>query len=75
MDGGVRSGLDVVKMLSLGARACFLGRAWTYAVSAGGEEAVTHVLRIIREEMKVAMALTGSNRVSDLGPEVLDRKT
>ena len=75
VDGGVRSGLDVVKMLSLGARACFLGRAWTYAVSAGGEEAVTHVLRIIREEMKVAMALTGSNRVSDLGPEVLDRKT
>jgi L-lactate dehydrogenase (cytochrome) len=72
VDGGIRSGLDVAKMLSLGARACLLGRAWTYAVSAGGEEAVTHVLRIIRDEMKVAMALTGNNRLADLGPEVLD---
>ena len=73
VDGGIRSGLDVVKMLSLGAKACLLGRAWAYAVSGGGEEGVAHVLRIIREEMKVAMALTGNNRLADLGPEVLDR--
>ena len=73
VDGGIRSGLDVVKMLSLGAKACLLGRAWTYAVAGGGEEGVAHVIRIIREEMKVAMALTGKQRLADLGPDVLDR--
>ncbi len=72
-NGGIRSGLDVVKMLSLGAKACLLGRAWTYAVAGGGEAGVTHILRIIREEMNVAMALAGKTRLSDLGPEVLDR--
>lgn len=73
VDGGIRSGLDVVKMLSLGARACLLGRAWTYAVAGGGEDGVAHVIRIIRDEMNVAMALTGKQRVSELGPDVLDR--
>jgi len=73
VDGGIRSGLDVVKMLSLGAKACLLGRAWTYAVAGGGEEGVAHVIRVIREEMKVAMALTGKQRLSELGSDVLDR--
>ena len=73
VDGGIRSGLDVVKMLSLGARACLLGRAWAYAVAGGGEAGVAHVIRIIREEMNVAMALTGKNTLSELGPDVLDR--
>ena len=72
VDGGIQSGLDVVKMLALGANACLLGRAWTYAVAGGGEEGVAHALRIIREEMKVAMALTGNKRVHQLGPEALD---
>lgn len=72
VDGGIQSGLDVVKMLALGARACLVGRAWAYAVAGGGEEGVAHVLRIIREEMNVAMALTGNTRLDQLGPEVLD---
>lgn len=72
-DGGIRSGLDVVKMLCLGARACLLGRAWTYAVAARGEEGVAHVLRIIRDEMRVAMALTGNRKLTDLGLDALDR--
>jgi L-lactate dehydrogenase (cytochrome) len=72
VDGGIRSGLDVVKMLSLGAKACLLGRAWTYAVAGGGQEGVAHAIRVIREEMNVAMALTGKQRISELGPDALD---
>lgn len=73
VDGGVRSGLDVIKMISLGAKACLLGRAWTYAVAGAGEEGVAHILQIIREEMHVAMALTGHTKLADLGPQTLDR--
>ena len=72
VDGGIRSGLDVVKMLSLGARACLIGRAWAYAVAARGERGVAHVLHVLREEMKVAMALTGHNSLSELDMETLE---
>lgn len=58
-DGGVRSGLDVVKMLALGADGVLLGRAWAYAL-AGDEEGVSHMLRLIEAEMRVAMALCGA---------------
>ncbi len=67
VDGGIRSGLDVVKALSLGARACLIGRPWAYAVAARGEKGVAHVLRILRSEMEVALALTGVTDVGDLG--------
>ncbi len=58
-DGGVRSGLDVVRMLALGARAVLLGRVWAYALAGGGEAGVAHVLQLVEAEMRVAMALTG----------------
>ena len=58
-DGGVRSGLDVVRMLALGADFVLLGRAWAYALAARGEAGVAHVLKLIEAEMRVAMALTG----------------
>ena len=51
VDGGIRSGLDVVKLLALGARACLVGRAWAWALAANGEAGITHVLRILREEI------------------------
>jgi L-lactate dehydrogenase (cytochrome) len=72
-DGGVRSGLDVVRLLAMGAKAVLLGRAWAYALASGGEAAVGHVLQLVRAEMNVAMALTGVTRVEDVGPDVLAR--
>ena len=71
MDGGIRSGLDVVKALALGARACLIGRPWAYAVAARGERGVEHVLKIIREEILVTLALTGVTDVNDLDRSVL----
>jgi L-lactate dehydrogenase (cytochrome) len=72
MDGGVRSGLDVLKALSLGAKACFVGRAWAYALGAGGEAHVAAMLATLRSELAVAMILTGCTNVRDAGRELLD---
>jgi L-lactate dehydrogenase (cytochrome) len=72
MDGGVRSGLDVLKALALGAKACFVGRAWAWALGAGGEAAVARMLDLMRAELAVAMILTGCNRVADAGRDLLD---
>ena len=66
-DGGVRSGLDVVRMLALGAKGVLLGRAWAFALAAGGEAGVAKMLGLIAAEMRVAMALTGVTRVSQIG--------
>jgi L-lactate dehydrogenase (cytochrome) len=71
VDGGIRSGLDVVKALACGARACLLGRPWGYALAARGEAGVIHALSILRKEMTVAMALTGATEVKALGPQTL----
>ena len=65
-DGGVRSGLDVARMVALGADGVLLGRAWAYALAARGEAGVRHVIDLIAAEMKVAMALTGATRLTDL---------
>lgn len=72
-DGGVRSGLDVVRFLSLGACGVLLGRTWVYALGADGERGVRHVLELIKAEMRVAMALTGASRIADLGTHLLHR--
>jgi len=63
MDGGVRSGLDVLRALALGAKACLVGRAWAYALGARGEAGVADVLRILKNELRVAMSLTGCTDV------------
>lgn len=70
-DGGVRSGLDVVRLLALGARTVLLGRAWVYALAGGGEAGVAHVLRLIEAEMRVAMSLTGATSVAGIDGSVL----
>lgn len=71
MDGGVRSGLDVLRALALGADACLLGRAWAFPLAAGGEQAVARMLGIMRAELRVAMALTGCTDVRQAGQELL----
>lgn len=70
-DGGIRNGLDVVKMLALGARAVIIGRAWAWSVAAAGQSGVEHMLETLRSDIDVALALTGSNSVTDLGPDSL----
>jgi L-lactate dehydrogenase (cytochrome) len=70
-DGGVRSGLDVVRMLALGAKGVLLGRAWAFALAAGGEAGVAKMLGLIEAEMRVAMALTGVTRVRDISRDTL----
>ncbi|MGO9488971.1 MAG: L-lactate dehydrogenase [Solirubrobacteraceae bacterium] len=70
-DGGVRTGLDVVKMLALGAKAVLLGRAWAWAVAGGGEAGVRHVLEVIRADIDVALALTGNTSVTELDRSAL----
>ncbi|HQU25962.1 MAG TPA: L-lactate dehydrogenase [Acidimicrobiales bacterium] len=71
MDGGIRSGLDVMKALARGARAVMVGRAWAYAVAGRGERGVAHVLKVMREEIAVTMGLTGLADVADASPEAL----
>jgi len=72
MDGGVRSGLDVLKALSLGAKACFLGRPWAYAVAAGGEAGVARMLQTLKAELAVAMVLTGCRSLREANREMID---
>lgn len=72
MDGGVRSGLDVLKALSLGAKACLVGRAWAYALGAGGEPAIAKMLGTLRSELAVAMTLTGCNVAREANKTLLD---
>lgn len=72
-DGGVRSGLDVVRMIALGAKSVLLGRAWAYALAARGEAGVTQMLALIEAEMRVAMSLTGVRSVAEINETILAR--
>ena len=71
VDGGVRSGLDVARMLALGADFVLLGRAWAYALAADGGAGVAHMLKLIEAELRTAMALTGCTDVGEIGRDVL----
>lgn len=73
VDGGIRSGLDVVRMLALGAKGVLLGRAWAYALAAGGEVAVGHIISLMAAEMRVALSLTGCTRIEDVTEKILVR--
>ncbi|MGH8039059.1 MAG: FMN-dependent L-lactate dehydrogenase LldD [Stenotrophomonas sp.] len=70
-DSGIRSGLDVVRMLALGADGVLLGRAFVYALAAQGEAGVANLLDLMANEMRVAMTLTGARRLADISADSL----
>ncbi|TGS64893.1 alpha-hydroxy-acid oxidizing protein [Mesorhizobium sp. M3A.F.Ca.ET.174.01.1.1] len=73
MDGGIRSGQDVLKALCLGAKGTYIGRPFLYGLGAMGKAGVTQALEIIRKEMDVTLALCGKRLVTDMGKEQLRR--
>ena len=71
-DGGIRSGQDMMRALALGARSCMIGRAYLYGLGAGGAEGVARAIEILKKELDVTMALTGTQRIADIGAHVLE---
>ena len=71
MDGGVRSGLDVVRALAHGADGVLLGRAWVYGLAARGGRGVEEVLDLIAAEMRAVMVMTGAKNIDSIGPDLL----
>ncbi|WP_354693905.1 L-lactate dehydrogenase [Elongatibacter sediminis] len=71
LDGGVRSGLDIVRAVALGARGVLIGRPFVYALAARGEAGVHDLLATLQHEMTVAMALMGVTQVNELNPDCL----
>jgi L-lactate dehydrogenase (cytochrome) len=74
-DGGVRSGQDIAKALALGAKACLIGRAFLFALAAGGEAGVNKAIKIMRGELKVTLSLTGTTSVAAAGRHMLRAST
>jgi 4-hydroxymandelate oxidase len=73
-DGGIRRGTDVLKALAAGATAVMIGRPIVHGLAVGGAMGVAHVLRLLRDEFEVAMALTGCKTLADIGPHLLHRR-
>jgi L-lactate dehydrogenase (cytochrome) len=71
VDGDIRTGLDVVKMIALGARAVMIGRAWAWAAAAGGRAAVRKVLARLEADIDVALALTGHTSIDQVDRSAL----
>jgi 4-hydroxymandelate oxidase len=71
VDGGIRRGTDVLKAIALGANAVLLGRPYVHALAASGALGVAHALRLLRDELEIAMALSGCKTLADAGPALL----
>jgi L-lactate dehydrogenase (cytochrome) len=71
LDGGVRSGQDLMRALALGARACMIGRAYVYGLGAGGKEGVARAIDLIRKELDITMALCGVRSVKEIDRAVI----
>jgi L-lactate dehydrogenase (cytochrome) len=72
VDGGVRSGLDVLKMQALGAKACLIGRAWAFAMAADGQSGIRTILQTMKRELQIAMALAGCTDIRRAKRDLLD---
>lgn len=71
VDGGIRTGQDLVKALALGAKAALIGRPWVLALAAGGEKALTRMLTMMKQDMRTGLGLSGAVNARDVGPGVL----
>jgi 4-hydroxymandelate oxidase len=71
IDGGIRRGTDVLKGLARGATAVMIGRPYCYALAVGGEAGVVRAIRILREELEMAMILTGRYTLKDVDGSIL----
>ncbi|MDN4501455.1 FMN-dependent L-lactate dehydrogenase LldD [Alteromonadaceae bacterium BrNp21-10] len=71
LDSGIRSGLDIVRSLALGADAVMIGRPWVYGLAAGKKQGVLDVLNILEKEMHVALALTGCNNLHQANRDII----
>lgn len=73
VDGGIRRGTDVLKALALGAKAVLLGRPILWGLAVGGEAGVQHVIELLRDELDIAMALSGCAKLQDIDPSLVLR--
>jgi len=73
-DSGIRGGADMLKALALGAKAVLIGRPYVYGLALGGEAGVRHVLRALRTDFELTMRLAGVARLTELGPDCLQRR-
>jgi L-lactate dehydrogenase (cytochrome) len=71
MDGGVRTGQDILKAIALGAKGVLIGRAFLYGLGAGGEQGVTTCLEILKKELDLSMAMCGRTRLADVDRGIL----
>lgn len=71
VDGGIRRGTDIIKARALGATAVMIGRPYIHALSVAGALGVAHLIRLLREELEIAMALTGCKTLDDIHPDLL----
>jgi len=70
-DGGIRSGQDVMRALSLGANSCMIGRAYAYGLGAGGQAGVAKAIEIIQKELLTTMGLCGVNRIEEIDDHII----
>lgn len=73
VDGGIRRGTDVLKALALGARAVLIGRPYVHALATAGALGVAHCIRLLRDELEAAMALTGCATLADIHRDIIDQ--
>lgn len=70
-DGGIRTGMDVMRALALGAKSCMIGRAYAYGLGAGGQAGVAKALDILQKELTTTMGLCGVNTIAEIDDKVL----